>query len=149
MSFISPPTGMTVQQFQQTWRNSSLTERSAAQQHFLGLCRLLGMLTPAEVDQEGSFYTFEKGERKTARELSALRENWLNPPGASEDVLKKRTLTNLYNARPAWLQHARAKLDRAVWAAYGWDDPDPAAVPEEDILSRLLALNQERSTGVA
>jgi hypothetical protein len=45
--------------------------------------------------------------------------------------LKKRTLTNLYNQRPAWLDHAHAALDRAVWAPNGWDDPDPAVVPEE------------------
>jgi type II restriction/modification system DNA methylase subunit YeeA len=63
---VSPAGGMTVPQFQQKWRDSRLTERSAAQQHFLDLCRLLGMPTPAEVDQEGAFYTFEKGARKTA-----------------------------------------------------------------------------------
>jgi len=34
-----------------------------------------------------------------------------------------------------------------VWAAYGWDDPDPAAVDEDVILARLLALNQERAGG--
>jgi hypothetical protein len=62
---------------------------------------------------------------KAARALNELRENWLNPEGASDADLKKRTLTNLYNARPHWLSHAHAALDRAVWAAYGWDDPDP------------------------
>jgi hypothetical protein len=36
-------------------------------------------------------------------------------------------------------------LDRAVWAAYGWDDDDLDAVPEDDILARLLALNLERA----
>jgi hypothetical protein len=36
--------------------------------------------------------------------------------------LKKRTLTNLYNERPAWLDLAHKKLDAAVAAAYGWDD---------------------------
>jgi hypothetical protein len=34
-----------------------------------------------------------------ARRLDELREGWLNPPGASETELAKRTLTNLYNAR--------------------------------------------------
>jgi hypothetical protein len=38
-----------------------------------------------------------------------------------------------------------ADLDRAVWAAYGWDDADPAAVPEDAILGRLLALNGARA----
>ena len=35
--------------------------------------------------------------------------------------LKQRTLTNLYNQRPAWLDLAHKKLDAAVFAAYGWD----------------------------
>jgi hypothetical protein len=52
---------------------------------------------------------------------------------------------NLYNQRPTWLQHAHATLDRAVWDAYGWGDPDPAAVDDDIILARLLALNGERA----
>lgn len=40
---------------------------------------------------------------------------------------------------------AHTWLDRAVWAAYGWDDPDPAAVDDETILTRLRALNEERA----
>jgi len=48
-------------------------------------------------------------------------------------------------ARPAWLAHLHPALDRAVWAAYGWGDPDPAAVAEDAILARLLALNGARS----
>jgi type II restriction/modification system DNA methylase subunit YeeA len=80
-----------------------------------------------------------------AKELDEKRRAWLDPPDAAPEELKKRTLTNLYNARPAWLAQMHARLDRAVWAAYGWDDPDPAAVPEEEILARLLALNRERA----
>ncbi len=38
---------------------------------------------------------------EAARELVAKRDAWLNPPNASAEELKKRTLTNLYNARPA------------------------------------------------
>ena len=55
--------------------------------------------------------------------------------------LAKRTLTNLYNERPAWLANAHAKLDGAVAAAYGF----AADLSDEDILERLLALNLERS----
>ncbi len=55
--------------------------------------------------------------------------------------MKKRTLTNLYNARPTWLQLAHEQLDKAVFDAYGW--PDDLADPE--ILERLLALNLERA----
>lgn len=80
-----------------------------------------------------------------ANVLNDLREKWLNPSDATPEVLKKRTLTNLYNERPTWLAQAHAALDGAVWAAYGWDDPDPAEVSDEEILVRLLALNQERA----
>ena len=55
--------------------------------------------------------------------------------------LKKRTLTNLYNERPTWLDLAHKKLDKAVFAAYGW----PANLADEEILARLLALNLERA----
>ncbi len=51
--------------------------------------------------------------------------------------LKKRTLTNLYNERPAWLDLAHKKLDSAVAAAYGW----PTELTDEQILERLLVLN--------
>lgn len=54
---------------------------------------------------------------------------------------KKRTLTNLYNERPAWLDLAHKKLDAAVASAYGW----PADLTEEQILEKLLALNLERA----
>ena len=55
--------------------------------------------------------------------------------------LKKRTLTNLYNERPAWLDLAHKKLDAAVAAAYGF----PADLTDEAILEKLLALNLERA----
>ncbi len=80
-----------------------------------------------------------------AAKLDELRHKWLDPEGADEAELKKRTLTNLYNARPQWLRNAHAALDRAVWDAYGWDDPEPASVEEDTILARLLALNLERT----
>jgi len=75
-----------------------------------------------------------------ARALDETRNRWLNPPDASDAELKKRTLTNLYNARPTWLANLHAALDHAVWIAYGWDD-DPAQTVERHILERLLGLN--------
>lgn len=83
----------------------------------------------------------EQAIAAAARELNALRENWLNPEGlVSDKELKKRTLTNLYNERPTWLANAHRALDEAVLAAYGWDDePEDMA-----LLARLLRLNLER-----
>jgi hypothetical protein len=55
--------------------------------------------------------------------------------------LQKRTLTNLYNERPTWLDLAHRKLDAVVFAAYGWDP----GMSDADILGALLALNLERA----
>lgn len=52
-------------------------------------------------------------------------------------ALKKRTLTNLYNERPAWLANAHRTLDEAVFAAYGW----PPSLTDDELLARLLELN--------
>ena len=95
---------------------------------------------------------------EAARRLVELRDRWLNPPEwvewvdepvpgfpkravarneAAEKELRKRTLTNLYNARPQWLDDAHKALDAAVAAAYGW----PPHIAQEEALRRLLALN--------
>jgi hypothetical protein len=76
-----------------------------------------------------------------ALKLVKKRDAWLNPPDASTAELKKRTLTNLYNENPTWLQDAHRELDDAVFAAYGW----PNDLSDQDILTRLLQLNTERS----
>ena len=97
-------------------------------------------------------------EALEARRLVELRDRWLNPSEWVERVdepvpsypkrpvprdedaanaLKKRTLTNLYNARPQWLADAHAALDAAVAAAYGWS----VETCDDDALRELLALN--------
>ena len=99
---------------------------------------------------------------QAARRLNELREHWLNPPEwvrrvpeivpgypdrwlpvdeKAAALLKKRTLTHLYNERPAWLANAHRDLDAAVAAAYGW----PADLSDDEVLRCLLALNQERA----
>ncbi|MFO1288594.1 MAG: hypothetical protein U1F49_20000 [Rubrivivax sp.] len=94
--------------------------------------------------------------------LVALRDAWLNPPDWTERVpkssrsaltaspyperivakagieeqLAKRTLTNLYNQRPAWLAQAHEALDTAIRRRLRLDRP--SAMPDEEILRRLL-----------
>jgi hypothetical protein len=103
---------------------------------------------------------------QAAKRLNDLRQAWLNPPEWTERVpevvplgmstspypdrtlprpgfekqLAERTLTKLYNQRPAWLAQAHAALDATVAAAYGWADYTPGMTNDE-ILKRLLALN--------
>ena len=94
---------------------------------------------------------------EAARRLVELRDRWLNPPEwvewfdepapgypkrpvprdeAAARELKKRTLTNLYNARPQWLVDAHAALNAAVAAAYGWD----VGISSDAALGELLAI---------
>lgn len=101
---------------------------------------------------------------EAAKRLNELRENWLNPedlvkrepevvPGYPDrilprttkaaELLKKRTLTNLYNERPTWLVNAHKALDETVADAYGW----PADLSDDEVLARLFALNQARAQG--
>ncbi len=78
---------------------------------------------------------------EAARELNNLREGWLNPANTPEPELKKRTLTNLYNARPTWLRQVHDRLDQAVFDAYGW----PEDLSDTAILEKLLVLNLARA----
>ncbi len=56
---------MTAQEFVHKWKNATLSERSASQQHFLDICALIGHPTPADLDKTGESFTFEKGTDKT------------------------------------------------------------------------------------
>lgn len=119
-------------------------------------------LTPNTPTAEYADNPHAQAIAEAAHRLVELRDNWLNPPELAQRVpevvpgypdrllpvsdaaavdLKKRTLTNLYNTRPAWLANAHATLDAAVAAAYGW----PVDLPDDEVLARLLALNRERS----
>lgn len=145
-----------------------LTECAGAQARFIDLCRLLGVLIPADLPP--AVRAHAEAIARAAKRLVDLRDAWLNPAewtvrvpevvllgmdhspypdrivakAGHERDLAKRTLTNLYNLRPAWLAHAHEALDAAVAAAHGWADYTPG-MPEDEILRRVLALNPERA----
>ncbi len=126
-----------------------------------------GIGSPAEYDA----LRLRERIASAAATLVRLRDGWLNPvgsdgkPALSGPELKRRTLTNLYNVRPTWLEHAHFELDFAVLAAYGWPEEwaeglqplrdkkgvvnpalgvkDPAV--EQKLLASLLALNLAKS----
>ena len=54
---------MQVADFISKWSKAQLSEQAASQEHFLDLCRLLGVKTPAELDPVGDTFTFEKGAK--------------------------------------------------------------------------------------
>jgi type I restriction-modification system DNA methylase subunit len=79
-----------------------------------------------------------------AKTLMWHRKNVLTPrEGAPEELIREMTLTNIYNDNHRWLQIDHEKLDRAVFAAYGWSE-EPADVDDDTILERLLELNLSR-----
>jgi type II restriction/modification system DNA methylase subunit YeeA len=93
---------------------------------------------PGSADGPWSHYVVKPSQNG----IGTVRYPRLEPRDAEcAAQLKLRTLTNLYNARPTWLELAHKKLDTAVAAAYGW----PADLTDEQILERLLALNLERA----
>jgi hypothetical protein len=126
-----------------------------------------GALMPADLPSE--IRALAEPIARAAKRLTDLRDAWLSPPEWTERVpevvplgmdhlpypdrivarpgfekdLAKRTLTHLYNQRPAWLAQAHEALDGAVAAAYGWADYTPA-MADDEILRRLLALNLAR-----
>jgi hypothetical protein len=122
-----------------------------------------------KIDRFDKFDDVAEVSGEEARRL--IRQSAIDAACAADKRLKKRTLTNLYNERPAWLAMAHEKLDRAVIAAYASVDPagdwDPdwaevfkatgAGQPtsdegeaakreevEQKILANLLRMNQER-----
>jgi len=76
-----------------------------------------------------------------ARRLVELLDNWLNLEGASAEELKNWSLTNLYNASPAWLEQAHRTLDMVV-VSYNW-----LSNLDDEVLARLLASSAERYRG--
>ena len=80
------------------WRASELKERSASQEHFIDLCRLLGQPTPAEADPTGETYCFERGARKDSG-----GEGWA-------DVWKRHCFAWEYKGRRADLDAAFDQL---------------------------------------
>jgi hypothetical protein len=99
---------------------------------------------PGSVDGPWARYVHEPDDRG----MGTVRYARLVDNGVMPSQLKRRTLTNLYNERPAWLDNAHRKLDEAVCAAYAATTEDGAWRPDmsdEEILEKLLALNLERA----
>ena len=82
-----------------------------------------------------------RGHRRGGGGVELAAGGLAESAGVSAAELRKRTLTNLYNQRPTWLDNIHARLDAAVADAYGW----PADLADGQILERLLALNLERA----
>jgi hypothetical protein len=139
---------MTPGEFKKKWAKVSAKESAAYQSHFDDLCRLLHLAPPLEADPTGQVFCYQKRVVKDAEFFDLAPGGEVGEPSEREPLdaesaarLKRRTLTNLYNERPPWLDLAHKKLDDAVAAAYRW----PANLTGDQILERLLALNLARA----
>ena len=81
--------------FAAKWIGSSLKESAAAQEHFIDLCRLIGVPTPADADPDGDSYTFEKGVEKTGGG-SGFADVWKRDHFAWEYKSKHKNLAAAY-----------------------------------------------------
>ncbi len=86
---------MTSVEFASKWARSERTERGAAQEHFIDLCRLLGEPTPNTADPIGEFYAFEKGARKIG-DGDGFADVWKRGCFAWEYKGKRKNLEEAY-----------------------------------------------------
>ena len=77
------------------WRGTTRTERSAAQEHFLDLCEVLGVPKPGDVDRHGTEYTFEKSTRKIG-DTAGFADVWKRQCFAWEYKGNRKNLVQAY-----------------------------------------------------
>ena len=119
---VHPASGCEYEEAQSVWHSLRLLrEQPLAPTLFRRFANLGRFVAPYGVDAPVPGYP----KRPVPRDEDAAK------------ALRKRTLTNLYNARPQWLADAHDALDAAVAAAYGWS----ATISDDDVLRELLALN--------
>ena len=77
------------QAFIEKWGRVTINEKATAQEHFVDLCRLLGVKTPNEADPQGQFFRFEKPLTKTGGQ-AGFADVWYRDRFAWEYKSKNR-----------------------------------------------------------
>ena len=62
--------------FAAKWRENARRENASSQEHFIDLCRLLGVQTPNEADPVGEWYAFEAGAERTSTGRQGRADVW-------------------------------------------------------------------------
>ncbi|HEU5015766.1 MAG TPA: type IIL restriction-modification enzyme MmeI [Roseiflexaceae bacterium] len=89
---------LTPQAFVTKWRSSQLRENASYAEHFMDLCRLVGHPTPAEIDSDGTHFTFQAGVTKQSG-----GQGWA-------DVWKRGTFAMEYKGKHANLDKAYQQI---------------------------------------
>ncbi len=118
---------MNAKQFVAKWKGCTLKERSASQEHFIDLCHLVGIQTPAEADPHGDWFCFERGALKTGG-----GNGWA-------DVWRRNCFAWEYKGKHKDLTAAFAQLQRYAPAL---DNPPILVVSDMDtIIIRTMFTN--------
>ena len=124
---------MTPAEFARKWGESTQKERSAAQEHFIDICRMLGVPTPNEADPTGTWYAFERGAGKTdgADGFAAVKAEQGSTPS--------------YSTYAQWESGQVGAREESLAAIRRFHDSRQAAPldPAPDLAAALMALAAE------
>jgi hypothetical protein len=102
---------MTPQAFIAKWKRSTLSERSASQQHVLDLCELLQQEKPAAADPNGTEYTFERGVSKSGGG-KGWADVWKRHYFAWEYMGKHKDLVAVYQQMLRYREDVKSRFSR-------------------------------------
>ncbi len=83
-------------EFVAKWDRVRLRERQSSQEHFIDLCRVLRLPTPAEADPLGDFFTFDQGLKKESGE-DGFADVWFKDHFAWEYKGRHKDLSAAYS----------------------------------------------------
>jgi SAM-dependent methyltransferase len=92
---IKEPFDMNPAEFVAKWDRVRLRERQSSQEHFIDLCHVLELPTPAEADPTGDFLTFDQGLKKESGE-DGFADVWFKDHFAWEYKGRHKDLTTAY-----------------------------------------------------
>ena len=127
--------GILESRFHRVWTaaiGTQLREQESGQRYIISECfEKFPFPTPTGLQRQAV--------AQATHSLDTQRRNVCQPNG-----VYRKSMTNLYNENPPWLQSAHAELDRAVADAYGWQ----ADLTGNEILKRLARLNLSGQAGI-
>ena len=77
---------LTPRGFAQKWRENETKEKTASQEHFIDLCRMLGEPTPNEPDPTGASYALGKAVKKSSGETVSQTAESSSAPSRPPDA---------------------------------------------------------------
>lgn len=146
---------MTPQEFIRKWKAVDLTERSAAQSHFIDLCTLFEHPTPTDDDPTGERFTFEKGLTKTGGG-EGFADVWKKGFFAWEYKKKKRNLDAALEQLSRYAAaleypplHVACDIDRIVIVT-AWTNtvPERHTIPLDDLATPRATRKSGRSSTI-